>query len=115
MTDTIDLDGSTEKSVPPPHQARLIRSLMAGIAPVIAEHVRSALAPLVRRLEELEAHGQSVKYMGIWDSKTQYEPGSFVTDKGSVWHCNDTTRARPGDSPAWTLAVKRGADGRDAR
>ena len=60
---------------------------------------------------ELEARPE-FKYLGVWDAKTQYVPGCFVTDKGSIWHCNDITMARPGDSLAWTLAVKHGRDAR---
>jgi hypothetical protein len=112
MTDTIDLDGSTEKSVPPPHQARLIRSLMAGIAPVIAEHVRQAIAPLVERLEAVEQRG--LEYCGNYQRAMNYKRGSAVTEDGSIWIAlrEVSPGEKPGDHDAWQLACKRGRDAR---
>lgn len=55
-------------------------------------------------------------YVGVYQDGKAYEPGELVTWAGSCWHCNEATRTRPGDgSPAWTLAVKRGRDGKDLR
>ena len=71
-------------------------------------------APLLKRIEELEQHQSSVKYRGVWSADEQYVLGNFCTDRGSLWHCNQTTRERPGDGRAWTLAVKKGQDGKDA-
>jgi hypothetical protein len=54
-------------------------------------------------------------YRGVWTTGKTYERGDSVTWAGSEWHANTTTTARPGDgSPAWTLKVKRGRDGKDA-
>jgi hypothetical protein len=40
--------------------------------------------------------------------------GDVVTFGGSMWHCNAATEEKPGDgSAAWTLAAKRGRDGKD--
>jgi hypothetical protein len=88
--------------------------LTKGEVSTLMKSVAEVLAPLVKRVQALEAR-PAFKYLGVWDSKTQYVRGCFVTDKGSIWHCNDMTMARPGDSPAWTLACKRGADGKDGR
>lgn len=53
-------------------------------------------------------------YKGVFDA-SDYEQGDTVTWAGSLWHCNKTaTTAKPGDgSPDWTLAVKKGRDGRE--
>lgn len=42
-----------------------------------------------------------------------YERGDTVTWGGSLWHCNEPTCDKPGESKAWALAVKRGRDGKD--
>ena len=78
-------------------------------------------APLLKRIDQLEQHQMQLeqhqmKYRGVWAADEQYTAGNFCTDHGSLWHCNQTTRERPGgDGLAWTLAVKRGQDGRDGR
>jgi len=54
-------------------------------------------------------------FCGVWQRGGRYEPGDLVTWNGSQWHCNAATSERPGgESPAWTLAVKCGKDGKDA-
>jgi hypothetical protein len=115
MRDTIDLGGSIEKSVPaaPPKSARLIRSIAAGFAPEVANFVKQAIAPLVERIAQLEAR-PTVRYLGTWTEGTRYGEGAMVTDHGSVWACEFPTTERPGSSPHWVLAVKRGRDGKDA-
>ena len=70
-------------------------------------------APLLKRIEELEQRS-AMTYRGVWSADEQYVLGNFCTDRGSLWHCNQTTRERPGDGRAWTLAVKKGQDGKDA-
>jgi integrin beta 3 len=56
------------------------------------------------------------KYQGVYHAGTSYVAGDMVTYGGSLWHCGTATSARPGDGvTGWTLAVKRGQDGRDAR
>jgi len=46
-----------------------------------------------------------------------YQPGDTVTWGGSLWHCDEPTSDKPGEpgSKGWTLAVKRGRDGKDGR
>ena len=78
------------------------------------------IAPTLRRLEAriaaLEARPE-MKYLGVFDPATHYEPGHFVTKGGSLWCClKASTGATPGVSvDAWRLAVKSGRDGRAAR
>jgi hypothetical protein len=76
---------------------------------------RAQRRSLEKRVEELAARPQ-VEYRGIWSETETYKAGHFVTDRGSVWACRAqvVTGERPGASVAWQLAVKRGADGRDA-
>jgi len=61
--------------------------------------------------------GYSVTYEGPYTAGKTYARGHIVNHQGSGWHCNeDGTTARPGDgTAAWTLVVKRGQDGKDAK
>ncbi|HFO0271993.1 TPA: phage gp6-like head-tail connector protein [Enterobacter asburiae] len=54
-------------------------------------------------------------YQGIFKSGQEYLPGDTVTWGGSLWHCDEQTQDKPGEagSKGWTLAAKRGRDGRD--
>lgn len=55
-------------------------------------------------------------YRGVFVDGKAYERGDCVTWAGSEWHANEATTAKPGlstpESRAWTLKVKRGADGK---
>lgn len=53
-------------------------------------------------------------YRGVFKSGDEYLPGDTVTWGGSLWHCDEQTQDKPGEtgSKGWTLAVKRGRDGR---
>jgi hypothetical protein len=53
-------------------------------------------------------------YKKVWAQGT-YTKGDTVTWGGSLWHCNETTESKPGDSAEWTLAAKRGRDGKDVQ
>lgn len=105
-----------------------LKKMAASMGRVVREYVSTKIDPLdisvkrlrdnVTRLEirvsELEAQ-RSLKYLGVFKDGLDYLPGDFVTFAGSVWHCREATRDRPGSSVCWQLAVKRGADGKDAR
>lgn len=54
-------------------------------------------------------------YRGVFKAGSDYQPGDTVTWGGSLWHCDDETSYKPGElnSKGWTLAAKRGRDGRD--
>ncbi|MED7794611.1 phage gp6-like head-tail connector protein, partial [Klebsiella aerogenes] len=54
-------------------------------------------------------------YQGVFKSGQEYLPGDTVTWGGSLWHCDEKTLDKPGEtgSKGWTLAAKRGRDGRD--
>jgi hypothetical protein len=54
-------------------------------------------------------------WRGVWAAGRAYDQGDTVTRNGSLWHCNGHTEAMPEtDAKAWTLAAKRGRDGKDA-
>ena len=96
------------------------KPLVVGLARAVGFIVGS-LASLFdaqeRRIEQLEKRLDDgpFKYMGPHVDGTDYRKGDFVTLGGSLWHANYPTRARPGEGYDWTLAVKRGKDGRDLR
>jgi hypothetical protein len=76
------------------------------------ERLRARVGDLLDRIENLEKRPQ-MRYCGVWTGGQAYLPGETVTFKGSLWHCNAATTARP-PGPDWTLCVKSGRDGRDA-
>lgn len=83
--------------------------------PLIGTQVRTS-PDLEQRLRALEER-PSMIYRGVFDETRQYNPGDVVTHDGSAFHCNETVHdgAVPGKSNAWTLAVKRGRDGKNDR
>ncbi|MFZ2252605.1 MAG: hypothetical protein WAW13_00355 [Minisyncoccia bacterium] len=52
-------------------------------------------------------------YRGVFKDGDTYQPGDTVSFGGGLWHCNAETAGRPGEeSQEWTLAVRRGRDGK---
>lgn len=57
-----------------------------------------------------------LRFAGVYVDGKTYDLGDLVTWAGSSWHCNEPTTTKPGEgAKAWTLMVKRGRDGKDAR
>lgn len=57
-----------------------------------------------------------LSFEGVYQEGKAYERGSMVTWGGSMWHCNEPTSSKPQDGvKVWTLAIKRGRDGKDGR
>jgi hypothetical protein len=56
----------------------------------------------------------TVIYRSVFKEGEQYQQGDMVTWGGSLWHCDKATTAKPG-SDDWTLAAKKGRDGKDAK
>lgn len=55
-------------------------------------------------------------YKGVWSEGTGYREGNTVTFGGSGWVCmKSDTQEKPGTGSDWTLAIKKGRDGRDAK
>lgn len=52
------------------------------------------------------------EYRGVWKEAESYERGDMVTWGGSLWHCDKATAEKPGTDD-WTLAAKKGRDGKD--
>lgn len=56
----------------------------------------------------------AIIYRDVFKDGQSYERGDVVTWAGSLWHCNEPTTDKPGEgAKAWTLAAKRGRDGKD--
>lgn len=53
-------------------------------------------------------------YRGVWREGQEYAEGDTVTWGGNLWHCNKDSAGKP-DGDDWTLCVRRGRDGKDAR
>jgi hypothetical protein len=87
------------------------------IADVIGEELgeRDAkILALEAKVAALEAR-PTLGYRGVWSIDEQYNLGNFATSDGSLWHCNKSTRSRPGTDASWTLCCKRGQNGKDLR
>jgi hypothetical protein len=81
----------------------------------VAREVEKLRSDFELRVKLLEQRG-TLEYVGTFEPGRQYARGNFVTHFGSLWHCNGTTKEPPGGgSPNWTLAAKRGRDGKDAQ
>lgn len=107
-------------------QAEQIRALDARLAlrPLIDKDaiISEALAETQKQVREQLASLSVPTYRGVFDRDVEYKAGDFVTYGGSMWHCNGKDlwlgldeHPVPGKSAAWTLAVKCGRDGRDAK
>jgi integrin beta 3 len=53
-------------------------------------------------------------YRGVWRDGQAYTEGDVCTWGGSLWHCDKAAGGKP-DGGDWTLCVKKGRDGKDAR
>lgn len=54
-------------------------------------------------------------YRSVWKEGETYVRGDMCTWAGSLWHCDvGGTKSKP-DAGDWTLCVKRGRDGKDAK
>ena len=95
------------------------------VAEVLATVILAERRAMHTRLDALEARltavedKPSLEYLGTWATDKTYRRGNAVTRAGSVWILNKaaTTTTAPGTpegASAWTLACKRGSDGRDA-
>lgn len=54
-----------------------------------------------------------MEFKGQWVQDGKYEKGDTVQHSGHMWHCNDDgVTHMPGQGSGWTIAVKRGRDGK---
>lgn len=85
--------------------------LRAEVDKAVTERVE---AEVQKRIAEAFDAMPKVEYKGVWKEGEAYDAGNFVTWAGSLWHCDKATSSKPGVADEWTLAVKRGRDGRSA-
>ncbi|WP_341520715.1 phage portal protein [Pseudomonas sp. G.S.17] len=66
------------------------------------------------RTEEKSLTFPLMIYRGVFGGG-DHAPGDTVTWAGSLWHCDEPTSDKPGEtgSKGWRLAVKKGRDGKD--
>lgn len=60
-------------------------------------------------VQKIDFKVAGMKYQGVYREQ-EYQEGDTVTWAGSLWHCDKSTKEKPGASECWTLAAKRGAD-----
>lgn len=51
-------------------------------------------------------------YRGVFKEGDYYLHGDVATFGGSLWHCDKETKEKPGTCNDWTLAAKKGRDGK---
>jgi hypothetical protein len=67
------------------------------------------------RIAVLESQPRSLAYRGVYREGEAYREGDTVTYRGNLYHCDTNTTDKPdGHQRCWTLAVRRGRDGKDA-
>lgn len=71
----------------------------------------------LRRGDQIKEFGFAIPamiYRGVYAEGKSYDAGDTVTWGGHLWHCNEATSEKPlRDGGVWTLAAKRGRDGRE--
>jgi hypothetical protein len=97
----------------PPRRRKSTTRTTASDFELFGKCMRDALAPLQKRIEELES--RPFKFVGVWTQGMELVPGNICSYAGSMWHCNEATKDKPGTSAAFVLCVKRGRDGRDGK
>ena len=94
----------------------VLTALAKGIDPFVCEVVAEALAPLAKRIVELEAKvidltgelAKKVEYHRVWKAEVAYKPNNEVTFKGQLWFCEKpNSGAKPGTGNEWSLMHKR--------
>jgi hypothetical protein len=101
-----------------PVTTRAFRAALTQVAKSIGEllmPLRNRIKALEQRCAELDAAIERRSYQGVYDSERTYDEHNLVTMGGNIWIARRATSDRPGTSDAWTLAVKKGRDGRDAK
>src|SRR5262245_39561868 len=77
------------------------------LAQSLEAYTESKVAPLLRRIEELE-QAKPLRDAGVWRHGTRYQIGDVVSHRGTLWSCKAPTSIdAPGDgNTAWRLMVK---------
>jgi hypothetical protein len=95
------------------HFDQMLEVIGGWVGKRISEALKASVEPLRERIRELES--MPMRFCGPWLEGQEYAPRNIVSYDGSMWHANETTRARPGRTCAWTLCVKRGRDARERK
>jgi hypothetical protein len=87
----------------------------AALTDLIKGYVDRRIAALETKIALLEQ--RNLSYQGVWKNGRVYGLGNFCTFDGSLWHSNMfQNKQRPGNGDAaWTMCVKSGRDGKDAK
>jgi hypothetical protein len=96
-------------------QATIIEAVGGVLRRELEVKLTDRIAVLEKRIEEFERGG--FEYRGIYQRAQAYRRGQVVTHDGSMWVAAKDTVLPPGAPEGmneWTLAVKRGRDGKDA-
>lgn len=74
------------------------------------EEIQRVATEIVQR-----AHAEHARswYRGVFNAGEQYDAGQGVTWDGCMWIAARATNVAPGRDDSWTLAIKKGRDGRD--
>lgn len=83
--------------------AKKVDATMEAIAGHLVD-LRQAVRSLEGQLELLQH--KSIRYEGTHMRGEQYNQGSIVTAKGTIWHCEKTTASEPGRSSDWKMMAK---------
>lgn len=78
----------------------------------VEDRIKLATAPLLKRIEELEASG--IKYVGTYQRAAEYRRGDVTNHEGGMWVALSAVPPQevPGKSVCWQLSVK-SSNGRD--
>jgi hypothetical protein len=112
-------DGGLWRSFETTEQMRGWECIVDGLADVKIESVdREFVVSATRSSGAIEVKRVSLPvmlYQGVFKEGREYVGGDTVTWAGSLWHCDHNTADKPGElgSKGWTLAAKRGRDGKD--
>jgi hypothetical protein len=98
-----------------PRKRLVTEGTLVHLIALVRREVRDEIvAPLVKRIEALEADNANRRHVGAWTPGVRYLRRNGVSFQGSSWECLRDTMARPGDpSGDWAMTTKRGRDGRD--
>jgi hypothetical protein len=98
----------------------------ADVIKAVLKNRISDLEAVVAKLQEQqssltkETEAFPFRYRGVWTATEDYRLNDFCTYRGAMWWCaascpGSPDATPPGKSVHWTLAVKSGRDGKDAR
>ena len=90
------------------------KNLLNSIGKFVRDEINKAVAPLHKRIFELENKG--IQYVGTFQRAAEYRRGDVVTYDGCMWVavCATPPQEVPGKSVCWQLSVKSNNGGRHA-